>query len=266
MMSQVCPLATFFMHNFLVQFTHMKNLIVANWKLNPPSQKEAKELFDAVKLKAKSSTLKAEVIICPPFIYLPLFSGVTLGVQNIFYKEKGAFTGEISASMAKDSGAAYAIIGHSERRQYFAETNEDVNKKIKAALDAGLKPIVCVGELAEERELKAEVLEKQILQALQGVSTADMKKVVIAYEPVWAIGTGNSCSVDESLSSILFIRKVVSNMYSRDVADNLRVLYGGSVKADNAAAYIKEGGANGLLVGGASLNAEEFVKIVEAGE
>jgi len=240
----------------------MKSLIIANWKMNPASLKEAKALFDAVKKGVKNAP--ADVVICPPVIYLGGLHGLPIGMQNIFYKEKGAFTGEVSAAMARDAGAEYVIVGHSERRNYFAETNEDTNKKIKAALDIGLFPIFCVGEMAEERELKAEVLEKQLLEGLKGISTADAKKVIIAYEPVWAIGTGNNCSVDETLSSLLFIRKTISNMYSRQVADSLRILYGGSVKAENGASYIKEGGANGLLVGGASLDAEEFVAIVKS--
>ncbi len=248
----------------LVWYTlnNMKPLIVANWKMNPVTLKEAKALFDAVKKGVKGAS--AEVVVCPPSIYLGLFDGVALGAQNIFYKDKGAFTGEISAPMARDMGIEYVIVGHSERRAYFVETNEDVNKKIKAALAENLVPIVCIGEGSEERELKAEVLEKQMLEGLKGVSTAEMKKIVIAYEPVWAIGTGNNCSVDETLSSLLFIRKIISNMYSREVADTMQILYGGSVKQENAASYIKEGGANGLLVGGASLKAEEFVEIVKS--
>ena len=245
----------------------MKNLIVANWKLNPTTQKEAKSLFEKIK-KGVSRIKNAEVIICPPFVYLPLFKGLTLGAQNCFFGEKGAFTGEISASILKDLKIEYVIIGHSERREYFGETDEVVNKKIKKVLQTGLKVIFCIGETAEERDAgkKTEVLERQLREGLKGITKEEIKKIVVAYEPVWAIGTGNNCSVDETMSSVLFIRKVISTIYNRGIADNTRILYGGSVKSDNSGSYIKNAGANGLLVGGASLNAEEFNKIVKSAE
>ena len=243
----------------------MKHLIVANWKLNPASQKEAEALFDEVKKKGKSKN--AEVVICPPFIYLPALARLSsqalrVGGQNMFWEEKGAFTGEVSGAQLKDLKVEYVIIGHSERRKYFAETDEIVNKKIKKALDAKLKVILCVGENAGED--KVQVLEKQITQALRGLSKFEIQnsKLTIAYEPVWAIGTGNSCSVDQTMGSVLLIKKIISNLYNREAADNLRVLYGGSVTSKNSADYVKNAGVNGLLVGGASLNAEEFVKIV----
>lgn len=244
----------------------MKPLIVANWKMNPVSQKEAKALFEGIKKKVK--TKNVEVVVCPPFVFLPLLKGLILGAQNVYFEEKGAFTGEISVSMLKDLKIEYVIIGHSERRKYFTETDEIINKKIKKALFAKLKVIFCVGETAEERDAgkKSEVLDRQIIQGLKGVTKEEIKNIVIAYEPVWAIGTGNNCSVDETMSSVLFIRKVVSKLYNREIADNTRILYGGSVKSDNSASYIKNAGANGLLVGGASLNAEEFSKIVKSAE
>src|SRR3989338_2631649 len=225
----------------------MKSIIIGNWKMNPVSLKEAKELFDGVKKGVKNT--EAEVVVCPPFIYLAEFNGLPLGAQNVFYKEKGAFTGEVSPLMLKDLGVEYVLIGHSERRKYFAETNEDINKKVKVALEAGLKVVLCVGE--QEGEDKLHIITTQVNEGLAGVSNVkgQMSNVAIAYEPVWAIGTGKNCSVDETMKSILLIRKMATDLYSRETADSVRILYGGSVKAENAVGYIKEAGANGLLVG-----------------
>jgi triosephosphate isomerase len=245
----------------------MKPLIAANWKMNPILQKEAKELFDSVKKGVRNIT-SAEVVICPPFVYLPLLKGSKLGAQNVSYEEKGAFTGEISAAMLKDLGVEYVIIGHSERRKYFGETDEIANKKIKKTVGAGLNIIFCIGETEEERSAgkKNEVLERQIKKGLDGIDLPAQAGnlnpptggISIAYEPVWAIGTGNNCSVQETKESVDYIRKFI--------AEDMRVLYGGSVKSENSGAYIKESGANGLLVGGASLSAEEFIKIVKSAE
>jgi triosephosphate isomerase len=238
----------------------MKTLIVANWKCNPTSFKEAKKLFDAVKKSAKSKN--AEVVICPPFLYLPLLKGLTLGAQNVFWEQIGAFTGEISASMLKDLKVEYVIVGHSERRKYFNESDVIVNKKIKQGLLAKLQIILCVGENMGENT--SVVLEKQITEGLKDLTRAELKHMVIAYEPVWAIGTGNNCSVDQTLSSVLLIRKIISNLYNRELADAIKILYGGSVNSSNCTSYIKDAGVNGLLVGGASLDVEEFVKIVKS--
>jgi len=240
----------------------MKNLIVANWKMNPSTEKEAMKLFDSVKKGVRRSS--AEVIICPPFVYLPLFKGLTLGAQNVFYKEKGAFTGEVSSLMLKDLKVKYVIIGHSEARKYLGETDEVINKKIKEVLSVKLKPILCVGETIEQKENKLEILEKQIKGALKEISFKEAKNIVIAYEPVWAIGTGKNCSVDQTLSSVLLIKKIISKLYKRGLANNIRILYGGSVKSNNSGLYIKGAGVNGLLVGGDSLNAEDFIKIVKS--
>lgn len=234
----------------------MKNLIAANWKLNPTTQKEAENIFDGIKNGIGDTG--AEVVICPPFVFLPLLKGLTLGSQNVSAEEKGAFTGEVSAFMLKDLGIEYAIIGHSERRKYFAETDELINEKIKKSLEAGLKVIFCIGETAAERSegKKNEVLERQIKIGLDGID--NLESINLAYEPVWAIGTGNNCSVEETKEAINFIKKFVLG--------NMRILYGGSVKSENSGEYIKKAGANGLLVGGSSLNAEEFVKIVRSAE
>jgi len=237
----------------------MQNLIVANWKMNPVSLEEAKKLFNSI--KEKMGDVKSEVVVCPPFIYLAELKGLTLGAQDIFYEEKGAFTGEVSGEMLKSVGIDYVIIGHSERRKYFSETDEVINEKIKKALGTGLKVIFCIGETQEQHdnEEKYKVLENQIKKGLDGIENLKFKieNLAIAYEPVWAIGTGNNCSVDETKESINFIKNLVPNV---------RVLYGGSVKSKNSGEYIKNAGANGLLVGGASLNAEEFIKIVKSAE
>lgn len=234
----------------------MKNLIVANWKMNPVSQEEAKKLFDAVKEGVKGA--KAEVVICPPFLYMGSLKGLILGAQDLFCEDKGAFTGEISCLMLRDLGIEYVIIGHSERRKYFAETDELINKKIKKALETGLKVIFCIGETIEERNAGKtdEVIKTQVVNGLAGIE--DLANVNIAYEPVWAIGTGNNCPVDETKRVVSLVRSLVKK--------NIRVLYGASVKSENSGAYIRDAGANGLLVGGASLNAEEFVKIVKSAE
>jgi len=237
----------------------MQNLIVANWKMNPASIAEAKNIFEGIKNGVEG--VNSEVVICPPFVYLECGMSDTphlkFGAQNVYFEDKGAFTGEISTAMLKNLGVEYVIIGHSERRKYFAETDETINKKIKKALDAGLKVIFCIGETAEEREAgkKNEVLERQIKTGLDG--NENLENINIAYEPVWAIGTGNNCSVEETKESVEFIRKI---------SGVERILYGGSVKSENSGAYIKESGSNGLLVGGASLNPEEFVRIVKSAE
>jgi triosephosphate isomerase len=245
--------------NNLIKIFFMKNLIVGNWKMNPNSQKEAKEIFDAIREGVRG--LNSEIVICPPYVCLYAASFgegvVSMGAQNVFYEDKGAFTGEISALMLKDLKVEYVIVGHSERRKYFLETDEIINKKIKKALDAELKVVFCIGETEQQRDAgeKNNILEKQIKIGLEGIS--DFTNLNIAYEPVWAIGTGNNCGVEETKESLEFIRKI---------SGVERILYGGSVKSENSADYIKNAGANGLLVGGASLNAEEFIKIVKSAE
>lgn len=240
----------------------MKNLIVANWKMNPQTFEEAEALAKKISESAKEAK-GVDVVICPPFTWLTDLShkkdfAVAFGAQDVFYEEKGAYTGEISPLMLENSNVRYVIVGHSERRKYFNETDEVVNKKVRAVLEAGLTPILCIGETAEERSDggKNQVLERQIKDGLVGVE--DSENMVIAYEPVWAIGTGNNCSVEETKDSIDFIKKFVP--------EGTRVIYGGSVKADNSGDYIKEAGANGLLVGGASLDAEEFSQIIKIAE
>jgi len=233
--------------------------IVANWKCNPASVKEAKKILAGYKKGIKKSK-KAQVVICPSALYLGLAketlkSLAALGGQNCFCENGGAFTGEISAPQLADAGCGYVIIGHSERRKYFAETNEYINKKIKAALAAGLVPILCVGETREERiEGKiTEIVETQIKEGLKDIDLA-AAKIIIAYEPVWAIGTGQACSPEEAAVVSQFIRNIAS--------DKIPLLYGGSVNVANSVSYLSEAGFDGLLVGGVSLKPEEFCKLV----
>lgn len=242
-----------------------KYLIVGNWKMNPSSKKEAVKLFESVK-KGIRAVKNAEVVVCPPFVYLTLFKGLTLGAQNVFYKDEGAFTGEISPQQLSDLDVEYVILGHSEVRRELNETDEVINRKIKECLLAKLKLILCVGEASEENEngKKAQVLEKQVRGALEKVPSKEMKNITIAYEPIWAIGTGKNCSVDETMTSALLIRKIIARLYNMGLARNLRILYGGSVNSSNSAQYLESGGVNGLLVGGSSLDAGEFVKIVKS--
>jgi len=243
----------------------MKQLIIANWKCNPKTKEEAEMLFDLVKKGLKDVT-EAEIVICPPFVYLASLFGLALGAQNCFWEESGAYTGEISTPMIKDLGLEYVIVGHSERRKYFGESDETVNRKIRAVLKEGLTPILCVGETQQERDSgqAEEVLKRQITLAVEGVSADDLSKFALAYEPIWAIGTGNPCDQKEAGKMLLFIRKVLAEIYDSSVAENINILYGGSVNSKNSASYIKEAKFQGLLVGGASLKADEFVELVKS--
>jgi len=249
----------------------MKPIVIANWKMNPTTLTETRQLFNSIKNGLKNIK-NVEIIICPPFPYLLEFSArwrksqVRLGAQNCFWEEKGPFTGEISARQLKDLGCQYVILGHSERRKYFSETDEIINKKLKAALRAKLKPIFCVGEKLEERKggKTQMVLKHQIEKGLKGIKKREIKNLVLAYEPVWAVGTGRPCSTNEAQIMSLFLRKIVAENYSSSVAKNLPVLYGGSVDSKNAKDYVLEARMSGLLIGGASLKIKEFVKIIKS--
>jgi triosephosphate isomerase len=232
-----------------------QKIIIANWKMNPASKAEAENIMAGIVSGAQNKA--AKVVICPPAVYLTTLKGLSLGAQNVHFEDKGAFTGEISAAMAKDAGAEYVIVGHSERRTLFGETDEMVNKKIKKTLEVGLKVIFCIGETAAERDAgkKQEVLKAQIAKGLSGVAFSE--NLIVAYEPVWAIGTGNSCSPQETKESLEFIRTLVKDA---------PVVYGGSANAANAKEYLTDAGADGLLVGGASLKPEEFSQMIAAAE
>lgn len=220
----------------------MKKLIVANWKCNPSTLAEAKKLFNRVK--------KTNAIICAPFIYLPELKSNNLCAQNCHWEESGPYTGEASPKMLKDLGVRYVIIGHSERRIHFKETDEMINKKLKAALKAGLIPILCIGE--KKGENANQIIKNQLKRDLDGISEKDQKKIIIAYEPVWAIGTGDFCEPSKAQQALKFIKSKF----------NSKVLYGGSVNSKIAKDYLRVG-FNGLLVGGASLKADEFIKITK---
>ena len=235
-----------------------------------------KNLGEAVALAKEVARLaaagsNAEVVVCPPFTALAAVknalggSVVKLGAQNIHWADQGAYTGEVSPGMLKDIGCDYAIIGHSERRQYFAETDSGVNQKTKAALKAGLTPIVCVGETLEERESGSteKVVEIQVKEGLTGLSAAQVASLVIAYEPVWAIGTGKTASADDANAVCAFIRRTVSDVFGAASAEAVRVQYGGSVKPDNIAELMSKPDIDGALVGGASLDAAVFGKLFQ---
>ncbi|NOQ68424.1 triose-phosphate isomerase [Patescibacteria group bacterium] len=239
--------------------------IVANWKMNPVSFGEADNLIKTIKKGIKKSD-NAKIIICPPAVYLSKIktnSSFDLGIQNISWEDSGAYTGEISAKMAKNIGTEYVIIGHSERRKYLGETDEMINLKIKATLKNNLKPILCIGETLKEKQQDraGEVIARQIEMALENIKKSQISNLMIAYEPIWAIGSGITPIVDEIMSVNLLIKKTISNLYNRKVADEVSILYGGSVNSKNAFDFVDKTGMDGLLVGGASLNGSEFVRI-----
>ena len=244
-----------------------KKVIAGNWKMNMLPN-EAIAFIEQITPMVKDT--ENEVILCVPYIdlFYSLLSAqktnIKIGAQNMHWEEKGAYTGEVSGQMLKSIGVEYVIIGHSERRQYFAETDETVNKKVKAALSNGLKPIICVGETLEQREQgKAEeIITKQTMLALEGLAKEQMENVVLAYEPIRAIGTGKTATSEDANNSIKSIRNKVAELYGQEVAEKITILYGGSVKADNAKELFSTTDIDGGLVGGASLKVEEFSKIV----
>ena len=248
-----------------------KAIIAGNWKMNK-TRPEAKELLEAIKPLVANADGKVEVIACVPFTNLETAinttagSNVKIGAENVHFEKSGAFTGEISADMLVELGVEYVVIGHSERRQYFGETDETVNKRTKAALAAGLKPIVCVGELLWEREcnITEEVIARQIKLDLYDVSAEDVKKTVIAYEPVWAIGTGKTASAEQAEEIHAHIRATLAAKYGNEVADNCTILYGGSCNAGNAKELFAKPNVDGGLIGGASLAVDKFMPIIEA--
>lgn len=231
---------------------------------------EGKALVEDLKNRV-SGFSNVDIVVCPPFTTLCAVvkaaagSNIKVGAQNVHWAENGAFTGEISAAMLKEAGVEYVIIGHSERRQYFGETDETVNKRLKAALAAGLKPIVCIGELLNEREGgKTEaVLERQMKTGFAGLSPVDMNKIVIAYEPVWAIGTGKTATPEMAEETHAYIRKVLAGLFGGTTAETVRIQYGGSMKADNAAELVKQADIDGGLIGGASLKADSFADLIK---
>jgi triosephosphate isomerase len=245
-----------------------KPIIAGNWKMFK-TVSEAVSFFADVKGKAEVDGV--ESVICAPFTTLPALveaakgTTIAIGAQNLHFEDSGAFTGEISGVMLKDLGVKYVIIGHSERRAYFAETDEIVNKKVHAAFKHGLTPIVCVGEKLEERESgqTKDVCKVQTEAAFQGLSAAQAAEVVIAYEPIWAIGTGKSSTADDAEDVIAYIRGIVEGLYDAATANAVRIQYGGSVKPGNIREYMGQANIDGALVGGASLEPASYIQLVE---
>ena len=248
-----------------------KTVIAGNWKMNK-TPSEAKVLLDEIAPLVADA--KCEVVACVPYVDLAVAieatkdTNIHIGAENCHWEEKGAYTGEISPSMLKELGVEYVVIGHSERRQYFGETDETVNKRTKAALAAGLKPIVCVGELLWEREcnITNEVIARQIKLDLFDIPAAEIPNIVIAYEPVWAIGTGKTATADQAEEVCEFIRLCLKSLYGLEAAESVTIQYGGSMNDGNAAELLMKTNVDGGLIGGASLVAEKFAAIVKAAD
>lgn len=246
-----------------------KTLIAGNWKMNNDVEQSVK-LVESLKLMSEKFDSNAEVLICPAFTSLYAVkealrdSDIKIGAQNMHFEDKGAYTGEVSPLMLKNIGVDYVIIGHSERRQYFNETDETVNKKLKSALKHNIGPILCVGETLREREEKKEkeTVRNQIVKALENIQLSDAEKIVVAYEPIWAIGTGINATSVQANEMASFIRICISEIYNEQLSDKIIIQYGGSVNGDNAMDILSQSDIDGALVGGASLKADEFLKII----
>jgi len=242
-------------------------IIAGNWKMNL-TPKEAVKLVDELIPLVKNAP--CDVVVCPPFVDLgyvaPLLKGsnVHLGAQNVHWAASGAYTGEVSVDMLKEIGAEYVIVGHSERRQYFGETDKTVNLRARAALNGGLIPIICIGETLEQREecIADKVVSMQITAALEGMSANELTKLVVAYEPIWAIGTGKTATAEEANRTIGVVRNAVAAMYGKTEAEMLRIQYGGSMNPKNVAELMSMDEIDGGLIGGASLKADNFSKVV----
>ncbi|MED3661004.1 triose-phosphate isomerase [Ureibacillus sp. FSL K6-8385] len=248
-----------------------KPIIAANWKMYKTFD-EAVEFVETIKDKIPPEE-KVDAVVCAPALYLPTLveiardTDLAIGAQNMHYEEEGAFTGEISPKQLEAIQVDYVIIGHSERREYFNETDEAVNKKVKAALSHGIVPIVCCGETLEEREAgkTEEKVANQVKKALEGLTEEQVQHVVIAYEPIWAIGTGKTATADDANAVCGHIRNVVKELFGQAASDNIRIQYGGSVKPENIEELLSKEHIDGALVGGASLQTESYLKLLEAG-
>ena len=244
-----------------------KPIIAGNWKMNNTIS-DSLALIEEIKKHKLNENVEA--VVCVPFTSLSEVkkaiesTNIKLGAQNLHWEENGAYTGEISPLMLKEIGIDYCIIGHSERRQYFNETDETVNKKIKTALKHNIKPIVCVGETLEEREAgrEEEIVKEQVLKAFEDIDIKDVENIVIAYEPIWAIGTGKTASSEDANQMCKFIRSIIKRKYEEKTGENIRIQYGGSVKPNTIKELMEKEDVDGALVGGASLVAEDFVKLV----
>ena len=246
-----------------------RRIVAGNWKMNK-TPSEARELIETLK-PLVGDEKDVDVVFCPPFVDIALAvelvkgTNIKIGAQNMYYEEKGAYTGEVAPEMLKDAGCEYVILGHSERRGYFGETNEQVNKKVLKAIEHGLKPIICVGEKLEQREqgITEDLVRMQVKIAMKDVKKEDAVNCVIAYEPIWAIGTGRTATNEHAEEVCGAIRKVLAEIFDQETADQIRVQYGGSVNAKNAADLFAMPDIDGGLVGGASLKAD-FADIVKA--
>lgn len=248
-----------------------KYFIAGNWKMNlgPNSGSEL-----ALAIAAQNTATKVEIVVCPPSVTAPTVakalkgSKIGVGVQNMFTESSGAYTGEISAEMIKDAECGYVILGHSERREYFKESDDFINRKTLKALATGLTPISCVGEILAERKANkhSEVVTRQVNALISGISADRIGKVVIAYEPVWAIGTGETASPEQAQEMHAVIRGILTSVYGNDIAQTVRILYGGSMKAENAEELLAKPDVDGGLIGGASLKVDSFLAIVNAAE
>ena len=249
-----------------------KPFVAGNWKMNTDSRSGVALAEGIASGSEDLAGEKVTVAVCPPFVYLPSVaeavkhSNVAVGAQDIYFEPNGAFTGEISVSMIKDVGCVYVICGHSERRHVIGETDELINKKVAAAITGGLLPILCVGELLSEREAGQtnDVVTRQLKEGLAGLNAEKVSAVTIAYEPVWAIGTGKTATPDQAQEVHELIRKLLAEMYSDEVAVEIRIQYGGSAKPSNAAELLGRPDIDGLLVGGASLKVDDFIAIIRA--
>ena len=249
---------------------YRKTIIAGNWKMNKTAS-ETKQFADELKTILPRAKW-CDVLVCVPSVNIPAAlrafkdMRVTVGAENVFYEKNGAYTGEVSADMLKDLGVKYVIIGHSERRQYFGETDITVNKKVHAALEAGLHPIVCVGESLEQRELGVtmDLISLQVKSALAGVSAEKLRKCVIAYEPVWAIGTGRTATPEQAGEVCTFIRATIRHMYGARIARSITIQYGGSMNPGNAAELLAQPDIDGGLIGGAALKPDQFVAIINS--
>ncbi|MFC1624508.1 triose-phosphate isomerase [Candidatus Omnitrophota bacterium] len=244
-------------------------IIAGNWKMNKTLEEA---ISVAIGLKRKFYTFsETDIVICPPFTALSkvgdkiIDSSIMLGAQDVYWEEEGAFTGGISTNMLKDIGCRYVIVGHSERRTLFGERDEDVNKKVKVVLVHGMIPIMCIGEKLEERDngMTFEVLEKQLTRGLKNLTKDEVVRIIIAYEPIWAIGTGRTATPQQAQEAHNFIRDLISKLYNKEASSKIRIQYGGSVKPDNIAKLMAQEDIDGALVGGASLDVNSFVEIVK---
>ncbi|SHF85723.1 triose-phosphate isomerase [Ornithinibacillus halophilus] len=248
-----------------------KKVIAGNWKMNKVLA-EANQFIDDVKDKIPNND-NVEAIVCAPYVHLPSLvdkakgTNVKVSAQNMHFEDNGAFTGEVSPVMLKDIGVTHVVLGHSERREYFAETDETVNKKVHAAFNHDLTPIVCVGETLEQREANETkaLVGDQVKKALEGLSEAQVAKTIIAYEPIWAIGTGKTASSEDANEVCAHVREVVKEVTSEEIAEQVVIQYGGSVKPANVDELLAQSDIDGALVGGASLESESFLQLVEAG-